>query len=118
MGITIKVSTRLRRALIPSSACLVRLFPSKLKGRVTTPTVKQPISLATSAAMGAAPVPVPPPIPEVINTRSVFSKAWAISSRDSSAAFCPIAGFPPAPRPLVILCPICNFCSAAARSRA
>jgi len=42
--------------------------------------------LATSATIGAAPVPVPPPIPAVIKTRSAFSKVVAISSRDSSAA--------------------------------
>ena len=45
-----------------------------------------PCSLATSATTGAAPVPVPPPIPAVIKTRSDPSKAAAISSRDSSAA--------------------------------
>ena len=86
---------------MPSSAWAARRRPSKEKGRVTIPTVKQPISLAISATIGAAPVPVPPPIPAVIKTRSVFSKARAISSRDSSAAFCPIAGLPPAPKPRV-----------------
>ena len=34
----------------------------KSKGLVTTPTVKMPISRATRATTGAAPVPVPPPM--------------------------------------------------------
>ena len=38
-----------------------RLRPSKPNGRVTTPTVNAPISLAILATTGAAPVPVPPP---------------------------------------------------------
>ena len=35
------------------------------KGLVTTPTVRIPISFAAPAITGAAPVPVPPPIPQV-----------------------------------------------------
>ena len=105
LGIIIKVSTWLCNPLIPSSAWFVRRRPSKVKGRVTTPTVKAPISLATSATMRAAPVPVPPPIPAVINTRSAPSSAIAISSRDSSAAFWPMAGLPPAPSPRVSFWP-------------
>ena len=35
---------------------------------VTTPTVRMPSSLATRAMTGAAPVPVPPPMPAVTNT--------------------------------------------------
>ncbi len=83
----ISVSTLLLSPSIPCSAWLIRRRPSKIKGRVTTPTVRAPISLATSATIGAAPVPVPPPMPAVINTKSAPSKAVAISSRDSSAAF-------------------------------
>ena len=56
--------------------------------------------------IGAAPVPVPPPMPAVIKTRSAPSTAWAMSSLDSSAAFCPIAGLPPAPSPFVSFTPI------------
>ena len=36
----------------------------------TVPTVNAPASLATSATIGAAPDPVPPPIPAVTKTRS------------------------------------------------
>ena len=37
------------------------------------PTVRAPASLATSATIGAAPDPVPPPMPAVTNTRSLPS---------------------------------------------
>ena len=37
----------------------------------TVPTVNAPASLATSATIGAAPDPVPPPIPAVTKTRSL-----------------------------------------------
>ena len=40
------VSTFARRASIPSVAKYERFEPSKPKGRVTTPTVKAPSSLA------------------------------------------------------------------------
>ena len=54
------------------------------------------------AVTGAAPVPVPPPIPAVMKTIFVF---FASNSRTSSmlsiAAFLPISGFEPAPRPSV-----------------
>jgi len=39
-----------------------------VKGLVTTPTVRMPSERATSAITGAAPVPVPPPMPAVMNT--------------------------------------------------
>ena len=39
----------------------MRFPPSKGNGLVTTATVKIPKSLATSATIGAPPVPVPPP---------------------------------------------------------
>ena len=42
-----------------------RRWPSKWKGLVTTPTVRMPISRAICAMTGAAPVPVPPPMPAV-----------------------------------------------------
>lgn len=42
---------------------LLRCRPSKLKGVVTMPTVRMPISRAVLATTGAAPLPVPPPMP-------------------------------------------------------
>ena len=64
------MSTLLRNLSIPASAFLARVFASNLNGFVTTPTVSEPCSLASSATTGAAPVPVPPPIPQVTNTIS------------------------------------------------
>jgi hypothetical protein len=66
---------------------------------VTIPTVKAQSSFATSATIGAAPVPVPPQSPQVINTISAHSKACLISSLDSSADFLPISGLAPAHKP-------------------
>ena len=43
--------------------------------------------------------------------------AVAISSRLSSAAFCPISGCPPAPLPRVDFAPICIFCAALEEER-
>ena len=75
LGTIINESTRSFNCAIPSSAIAIRFLPSNEKGRVTTPTVKIPICLATSAITGAPPVPVPPPIPAVINTMSAPSRA-------------------------------------------
>ena len=108
-GIVIRESTCCVSSAIPSSAIFERFLPSNGKGRVTIATVRMPISLATSATIGAAPVPVPPPIPAVINTISAPDKISAISSLSSNAACLPISGFAPAPRPLVILLPSCNI---------
>ena len=55
---------------------------------------------------GAAPVPVPPPIPQVIKTISAPSKAASISAFVSKAASFPTCGFAPAPRPFVSSAPI------------
>ena len=44
------------------------------------------ISRATSATTGAPPVPVPPPMPAVMNTMSAPSRTSAMRSRSSSAA--------------------------------
>ena len=63
----IKESTDLFSFSKPLTACNSLFFPSKLNGIVTIPTVKISNSLAISAIIGAAPVPVPPPIPAVIN---------------------------------------------------
>ena len=46
----------------------MRRVPSNWNGLVTTPTVRMPISRAARAMTGAAPVPVPPPMPAVTNT--------------------------------------------------
>jgi|UPI00043FE859 hypothetical protein len=66
-GITIIVSTLWRSSASPCSANLERLLPSKRKGLVTTATVRMPASSAACAITGAAPVPVPPPMPAVTN---------------------------------------------------
>ncbi len=65
-GMIISVSTIFCKASTPSSAWRIRFAPSNWKGFVTTPTVRTPSSLAACAMIGAAPVPVPPPIPAVI----------------------------------------------------
>ena len=106
-GITIRVSTACFKHSIPFNAFCIRAFASKRKGFVTTPTVRIPISFAIFATTGAAPVPVPPPIPQVTNTMSAPFNAWEISSELSSAAFSPTSGRAPAPNPLVSFSPIC-----------
>ena len=73
---------------------------------MTTPTVNAPNSFAILATIGAAPVPVPPPIPEVTNTISAPSKAASILSFVSSAALRPTSGLAPAPNPFVSFSPI------------
>ncbi|KAJ6965940.1 hypothetical protein NC652_003732 [Populus alba x Populus x berolinensis] len=57
-------------------------------------------TLTSPATTGAAPDPVPPPIPAVIKTRSDPFSAFAIASFDSSAACSPKSGFPPVPESL------------------
>ena len=97
---------------MPSSARRRRCAPSKLNGRVTTPTVRAPCSRAVWAMIGAPPVPVPPPSPAVTNTMSAPRTASFSSSRLSSAAAAPTRGSAPAPRPLVRLPPMWTFTSA------
>jgi hypothetical protein len=76
-----------------------------------------PIVLAMSAITGAAPVPVPPPIPAVMNSMSAPSINSPMRSRSSIAASRPISGFAPAPRPRVRLLPSCNcICAVERRS--
>ncbi len=99
LGITIMVSTLSSSSFSPRSACCRRRLPSKAKGRVTTATVRMPISLASEAITGAAPVPVPPPSPAVTKTMSAPSSASMIFSESSSAARRPTSGLAPAPRP-------------------
>ena len=91
---------------MPASAFFWRRRPSNVKGRVTTPTVRAPISRAHSATTGAAPVPVPPPMPAVTKTMSAPCSDCRMSSRLSSAACSPISGRAPAPRPRVSFSPI------------
>ena len=105
-GMTIRVSTTSFNASIPERAFFIRCFASKRKGFVTTPTVRIPISFAIFAITGAAPVPVPPPIPQVTKTISAPWSAAVISSALSSAALVPISGFPPQPSPFVSFSPM------------
>ena len=107
-GITMRVSTLSFNFSIPPMALTIRVFASKRNGFVTTPTVRIPISLEILATTGAAPVPVPPPIPQVTNTISEPFSAAAISSSFSSAAFSPTSGLAPAPSPFVSFSPICK----------
>ncbi len=111
-GIVIRVSTLAFSSSADFSATSLRLLPSKLNGLVTTPIVSAPASFAISATIGAAPEPVPPPNPAVMNTMSEPSRASAIFSLSSSAARCPIVASPPAPRPRVILSPMRILCGA------
>ena len=110
-GITIVVSTRCSNSLRPCSAILILPAPSNWKGLVTTATVRIPSSLATRAITGAAPVPVPPPIPAVIKSMLVPSNRSIISCLVSSADDLPISGWDPAPSPLVTWTPSCIFAS-------
>ena len=52
-----------------------------------TAIVRIPSSFAICAITGAAPVPVPPPMPAVINTRFVPFSTSVIDDLLSSAAF-------------------------------
>ena len=105
LGMTMVVSTESISSEMPRSACCIRRLPSKANGLVTTATVRAPISLASEAMIGAAPVPVPPPRPAVTKTMSEPSSASMILSESSSAALRPTSGFAPAPKPFVNLTP-------------
>src|SRR5689334_628523 len=117
-GTTTIVSTCLRISAIPISAWRMRLRPSNKNGLVTMPMVRAPRSRAICEMIGAAPVPVPPPMPQVTNTRSAPCRPWSTSSRFSSIAWRPISGRAPAPSPRVSFLPICTFTSALLLSRA
>jgi len=88
-----------------------------LNGVVTTATVRIRALFAISATTGAAPVPVPPPMPAVMNNMSRPSRLFAISTRLSSAASRPTSGSAPAPNPLVLFGPSCIFASTPDLSR-
>ena len=105
LGITIRVSTCFCSSSIPASADRMRRDPSNRNGLVTTPTVSTPLRRAASAITGAAPVPVPPPMPAAMNTMCTPSSARSSSAIVSSAAARPTSGRAPAPRPCVIAGP-------------
>ena len=105
LGMTISVSTYFFNCSIPCSAFFTFVFPSRVKGLVTTATVKMPRPFEILATIGAAPVPVPPPMPAVINTISDPSIRAVISASLSSADLAPMAGSAPAPLPLVVFSP-------------
>ena len=105
-GTTIIVSTARRSSRSPISAYRILFLPSKWKGRVTIAMQSDPISRAMPPMIGAAPVPVPPPIPAVTKTRSAPSIDDRISSALSDIACRPISGRAPAPRPRVSSFPI------------
>ena len=90
---------------MPACATFIRFPPSSLNGRVTTATVRMFMLFAMSAITGAAPVPVPPPIPAVMKSMSAPSIISAMRSRSSIAASRPISGLAPAPSPRVSAAP-------------
>ena len=103
--ITRSASTCFAISSTPSRAWSIFFGPSKRKGIVTIPTVRIPISLLSRAMTGAAPVPVPPPIPAVINVIFVPSSSMRlISSMLSIAASRARSGRLPAPRPSLPNC--------------
>ena len=106
LGMMSSVSTHFCSSTMPPSATRMRRWPSKWNGLVTTPTVRMPISCAALAMIGAAPVPVPPPMPAVTNTMCAPERWSRISSITSSAAARPTSGCEPAPRPSVTCAPI------------
>src|ERR1700722_19745159 len=107
-GMVIRESQNLPSSAMPWSAISERLPPSISNGFVTTATVRIPSSFAICATTGAAPVPVPPPMPAVIKSISQPSTSSMMRSRSSIAACRPTSGSAPAPKPLVMLQPICR----------
>src|SRR6267143_648894 len=107
--ITIAVSVNLRSLSSPASAFSIRIRPSDLNGIVTTPIVRAPSSFAIRATYWAEPVPVPPPMPAVMNTTWEPRRNSRISSSFSWAACSPTSGRAPAPRPFVRRLPIRIF---------
>src|SRR6266403_3945275 len=105
-GMISRVSTTLSSSAMPASAKRIRRWPSKWNGLVTTPMVRMPSARAVLAIMGAAPVPVPPPMPAVTNTMLAPERWSRISSRTSCAAAAPTSGCEPAPKPCVTWVPI------------
>mmetsp|Transcript_22273 Transcript_22273/g.56862 ORF Transcript_22273/g.56862 Transcript_22273/m.56862 type:complete len:391 (-) Transcript_22273:83-1255(-) len=106
LGTTISESVTCCISSRPSCASRARCLPSNVKGCVATPTVSMLASRQASAITGAAPVPVPPPMPAVMKTMCDPSSTSMISGSDSSAASLPASGFAPHPRPWVVALPI------------
>src|SRR5450759_1344529 len=75
-------------------------------------TTSAPASDASRATTGAAPVPVPPPMPAVTKTMSEPVRTCVILSASSSAALRPTSGFDPAPMPRDVVRPSCSFVEA------
>ena len=97
---------QIRRALSPlqQSAHLPRgRSPPVLRKEINTR--KETYYLIHFTTIGAAPDPVPPPIPAVTNTKSLPATKRKISLRLSSAALRPLSGTPPAPKPRVTSLP-------------
>src|SRR6185437_7862190 len=105
LGMTIRVWTNCCSSAMPFSATRMRRSPSRAKGLVTTPTVRMPASRTARAITGAAPVPVPPPMPAAMNTMCEPLSWSMISFMDSSAPARPTSGCAPAPRPSVVPAP-------------
>ena len=103
--------------LSPSSARCIRCLRSTENGVVTTATTRAPERLASSATIGAIPVPVPPPRPAVTNTRSAPPTIFVMTSLPASAQRRPVTGSPPAPSPRVMCLPTSSFCIALVWSR-
>ncbi len=101
LGMVMSVSTCSVSIASPSSARRALWRPSKRNGLVTTPTVRAPSSCAICAMMGAAPVPVPPPMPAVTKTMSAPEMSSLMRWTSSRAALRPRSGSAPAPRPRV-----------------
>ncbi len=112
LGMTISVSVTATILSNPYWAFSILFCPSTVKGNVTIPMTRAPCFFARSATTGAAPVPVPPPRPQVIKTISESPMRFFISCSDSLAACSPILGLLPAPRPCVNSLPIRIFTSA------
>ena len=68
------LSVYLFNSTIPNCAFLRLVSPSNLNGVVTMDITKQFLDLASFAISLEAPVPVPPPIPQVIKAISALSK--------------------------------------------
>ena len=102
------LTSRKKKTYFESLLCEVEkeFWKKKLE---TKPKYYYYLPFATSATIGAAPEPVPPPIPAVTKTKSAPFTAVAISERLSSAACLPISGIPPAPSPRVTAFPIINL---------
>ena len=117
---TRRASTLSRICLTPSSAWRILAVPSKRKGMVTIPIVSRPACMAILPMTGAAPVPVPPPIPAVMKTMRVSPsmRASRIACSLSRAASLARSGLAPAPRPLVTVGPIVILSTTGLRSRA